>query len=46
MVRLRIVPQFSGPVTVTDTLDGRAAELLDPKGTGHASSRQWVDVAT
>ena len=46
VVRLRIVPRFSGPVTVTDTLDGRAAELLDPKGTGHASSRQWVDVAT
>ena len=36
VVRLRIVPRFSGPVTVTDTLDGRAAELLDPKGTGHA----------
>ena len=46
VVRLRIVPRFSGPVTVTDTLDGRAAELLDPKGTGHGSGRQWVDVAS
>ena len=46
VVRLRIVPRFSGPVTVTDTLDGRAAELLDPKGTGHGTSRQWVDVAS
>ena len=45
-VRLRIVPRFSGPVTVTDTLDGRAAELLDPRGTGHSSNSQWVDVAT
>ena len=46
VVRLRMVPRFSGPVTVTDTLDGRAAELLDPKGTGHDSRRQWVDVAS
>ena len=46
VVRLRMVPRFSGPVTVTDTLDGRAAELLDPKGSGHDSRRQWVDVAT
>ena len=46
VVRLRIVPRFSGPVTVTDTLDGRAAELLDPKGVGHSTGRQWVDVAS
>ena len=46
VVRLRLVPRFSGPVTVTDTLDGRAAELLDPKGTGRDADTQWVDVAS
>ena len=34
-VRLRIVPRFSGTVTITDTLDGTAAEFLRGHGKGH-----------
>jgi trehalose/maltose hydrolase-like predicted phosphorylase len=45
-VRLRMVPQFSGRVTVTDALLGRAAEFLAPRGTGHHGRSQWVDVST
>ena len=45
-VRLRLVPRFAGAVTVTDTLDGRAAELLAARGTGHSGRTQWVDAAT
>ena len=46
VVRLRLTPRFSGPVTVTDTLDGQTAELLSPRGTGHQGRSQWVDVST
>ncbi len=45
-VRLRMVPQFTGRVTVTDTLDGRAAEFLTARGKGHRAGSQWVDVTT
>jgi trehalose/maltose hydrolase-like predicted phosphorylase len=45
-VRLRIVPHFTGHVTVTDVLDGQAAELLRSRGTGHQGRSQWVDVTT
>ena len=45
-VRLRLVPQFTGRVTVTDVLDGRAAELLAARGKGHHRRSQWVDVTT
>jgi trehalose/maltose hydrolase-like predicted phosphorylase len=44
--RLRITPQFSGTVTVTDLLDGQAAEFTDPAGTGHSGPQQWVDLTT
>ena len=46
LVRLRFVPQFSGTVTVTDLLDGTAAELTNPAGTGHAGGTQWVNLST
>src|SRR3954471_15828335 len=42
--RLRFTPQFSGKVTVTDVLDGTAAEFTEPAGTGHSDSTQWVDL--
>jgi trehalose/maltose hydrolase-like predicted phosphorylase len=45
-VRLRMTPRFSGRVTVTDKLDGRAAELLRSRGKGHHAGSQWVDVVT
>ena len=45
-VRLRLTPRFTGRVTVTDTLDGQAAELLRSRGTGHRGRSQWVDVST
>jgi trehalose/maltose hydrolase-like predicted phosphorylase len=45
-VRLRLVPRFAGTVTVTDALDGQAAELLAPRGTGTRGRTQWVDAAT
>ena len=45
-VRLRLVPQFSGKVTVTDTLDGQSAEFLRGHGKGHHGRSQWVDVVT
>ncbi len=46
VVRLRVVPQFSGKVTITDTLDGKAAEFLHGDGKGHHGRTQWVDVVT
>ena len=46
MVRLRLVPQFSGPVTVTDLLDGQAAELDTSQGTGHSGNTQWVKLSS
>src|SRR5690349_7509768 len=46
VVRLTIVPQFDGTVTVTDLLDGQAAELVDAAGSGHDGGTQWVRVAT
>ena len=45
-VRLRLTPHFTGRVTVTDTLDGKAAELLRARGKGHRRGSQWVDVTT
>src|SRR3954453_21715041 len=42
--RLRFTPQFSGKVSVTDLLDGTAAEFTDPAGTGHSGDTQWVDL--
>jgi trehalose/maltose hydrolase-like predicted phosphorylase len=42
--RLRFTPQVSGKVTVTDLLDGTAAEFTEPAGTGHSGSLQWVDL--
>jgi trehalose/maltose hydrolase-like predicted phosphorylase len=46
MVRLRLVPHFDGPVTVTDLLDGQAAELVTGAGTGHAGTTQWVKLVS
>jgi trehalose/maltose hydrolase-like predicted phosphorylase len=46
MVRLRLVPHFDGPVTVTDLLDGQAAELVTSQGTGHAGNTQWVKLSS
>jgi trehalose/maltose hydrolase-like predicted phosphorylase len=46
LVRLRFAPQFAGTVTVTDLLDGTAAELTDAAGTGRAGRTQWVDLTT
>jgi trehalose/maltose hydrolase-like predicted phosphorylase len=45
-VRLRIVPRFSGTVSVTDVLDGAAAEHTAPVAVGHAGAHQWIDVRT
>ncbi len=45
-VRLRIVPRFTGNVTISDTLDGTAAEFLRGAGQGHHGGTQWVDVVT
>src|SRR3954469_14220074 len=42
--RLQLTPQFSGTVTVTDVLDGTAAEFTEPEGTGHSGAVQWVDL--
>src|SRR4051794_40904969 len=42
--RLQFTPQFSGKVTITDLLDGTAAEFTGPEGTGHSGSLQWVDL--
>jgi trehalose/maltose hydrolase-like predicted phosphorylase len=46
VVRLRLRPQFSGEVTVSDVLDGRAAEWVRAAGGGHDATRQWVDLKT
>jgi len=46
MVRLRLVPHFNGPVTITDLLDGQAAELVTGQGTGHDGSTQWVNLSS
>jgi trehalose/maltose hydrolase-like predicted phosphorylase len=46
MVRLRLVPHFDGPVTVTDLLDGQAAELVTSQGTGHSGNTQWVKLSS
>ncbi|HEU4346713.1 MAG TPA: glycosyl hydrolase family 65 protein [Actinoplanes sp.] len=46
MVRLRLVPHFNGPVTVTDLLDGQAAELVTSQGTGHSGNTQWVKLSS
>src|SRR3954469_25504529 len=42
--RLRLTPQFGGKVTVTDVLDGTAAEFTEAVGSGHSDSTQWVDL--
>src|SRR3954471_5135353 len=42
--RLQLTPQFSGTVTVTDVLDGSAAEFTEPEGTGHSGAVQSVDL--
>jgi trehalose/maltose hydrolase-like predicted phosphorylase len=44
LVRLRVTPRFSGPVALTDVLDGRAAELTRGGGRGRAGATQWVDL--
>lgn len=46
MVRLRLVPHFTGPVTVTDLLDGQAAEMVTSQGTGHEKTTQWVKLSS
>jgi trehalose/maltose hydrolase-like predicted phosphorylase len=46
MVRLRLVPHFDGPVTITDLLDGQAAELVTSQGTGHRGNSQWVNLSS
>ena len=46
MVRLRLVPHFTGPVTVTDLLDGQAAEMVTSQGTGHHRTTQWVKLSS
>jgi trehalose/maltose hydrolase-like predicted phosphorylase len=46
LVRLRIVPRFSGTVEITDLIDGQAAEHVAPAGTGHDGTAQWVDLRT
>jgi trehalose/maltose hydrolase-like predicted phosphorylase len=45
-VRLALVPHFAGRVTVTDLLDGQAAELVAGRGTGHRGRTQWVQLST
>ena len=45
-VRLRLVPHFSGRVTVTDLLEGRGAELVTSRGTGHDAQTQWVRMSS
>src|SRR5690349_4654870 len=46
MVRLTFVPRFAGSVTVTDALDGRAADLLHARRRGRAGDTQWLDLVT
>jgi trehalose/maltose hydrolase-like predicted phosphorylase len=46
LVRLRIVPRFSGTVHITDVLDGAAAESAEGAGVGHSDATQWVDLRT
>jgi trehalose/maltose hydrolase-like predicted phosphorylase len=46
MVQLRLVPHFDGPVTITDLLDGQAAELVTSQGTGHNGNTQWVKLSS
>jgi trehalose/maltose hydrolase-like predicted phosphorylase len=44
LVRLRITPRFTGTVTITDVLDGSAAELTRATGHGARRTTQWVDL--
>jgi len=44
LVRLTVVPRFSGRIRVTDVLDGRAADLTKPAGVQHRSGTQSVDL--
>jgi trehalose/maltose hydrolase-like predicted phosphorylase len=47
LVHLTVRPRFSGTFTVTDLLDGRAAEHTAPGGRGRDDrGTQWVDVTT
>jgi trehalose/maltose hydrolase-like predicted phosphorylase len=46
LVRLRLTPRFAGAVTVTDALEGRAAEYTVPAGRGHRGRAQWVDLSS
>lgn len=46
VVRLTLVPRTTGPVTVSDILDGRGAELTVPRGVVHAGRTQAVRLAT
>jgi trehalose/maltose hydrolase-like predicted phosphorylase len=46
MVRLTFVPHFDGTVSVTDLLDGQAAELVHPAGSGRDGATQWVKLST
>ena len=46
MVRLRLVPHFDGPVTITDLLDGQAVELATSQGTSHRGNTQWVKLSS
>ncbi|HEY6762140.1 MAG TPA: glycosyl hydrolase family 65 protein [Baekduia sp.] len=46
-VTLQVRPRFSGPITITDTLDGHAAEYVTATRRGHAQDgTQWVDLTT
>ncbi|HET6861327.1 MAG TPA: discoidin domain-containing protein [Streptomyces sp.] len=44
-VRLRMTPHWSGPATVTDTLDGRGARRITQTGGGARSGDRTQDVA-
>jgi trehalose/maltose hydrolase-like predicted phosphorylase len=44
LVRLRITPRFAGTISVTDALDGSAAELARTAGRGARGATQWVDL--
>jgi trehalose/maltose hydrolase-like predicted phosphorylase len=46
LVRLEVTPRASGPLTVTDVLDGQAAEHVAPVARGQAGRRQHVDLRT
>lgn len=46
-VKLVVEPEFTGTISVTDLIDGKAAEYATGAGRGHAAhGTQWVDLRT